>query len=93
MQADPELTALRAEIDALDRALVDLLAQRRAVVRRIAQHKHQHHLPALDAAREAELLAATAAYARERGVPEPLVREVLAVVLLDSRPVVMHPGA
>lgn len=88
MSADPELAALRAEIDALDRTLVEVLAARREAVQRIAAHKKARGLPALDAAREASLIDAATARARERGVPVRLVREVLAAVFADSHDIV-----
>lgn len=70
--ADPELTNLRDEIAALDRELLDALNRRLGLVRRIAEHKAETGAPAIDAQREAELLADLAAANRgplsEQGV-------------------------
>jgi len=55
--ADPELTNLRAEIAALDRELLGALNRRLGLVRRVAEHKAETGAPAIDARREAELLA------------------------------------
>jgi prephenate dehydrogenase len=55
--ADPELTNLRAEIAALDRELLGALNRRLDLVRRVAEHKAETGAPAIDAQREAELLA------------------------------------
>jgi prephenate dehydrogenase len=55
--ADPELTNLRGEIAALDRELLAALNRRLDLVRRIAEHKAETGAPAIDAQREAELLA------------------------------------
>jgi prephenate dehydrogenase len=55
--ADPELTNLRDEIAALDRELLGALNRRLDLVRRIAEHKAGTGAPAIDAQREAELLA------------------------------------
>lgn len=85
MAPDPTLAALRAEIDALDRTLIDVLAARRDAVARIAAHKQGAGLPPLDPARESAMLSAMTAYAARRDVPEALVREILAAILTDSR--------
>lgn len=70
--ADPELTNLRQEIAALDRELLGALNRRLDLVRRIAEHKAETGAPAIDAQREAELLADLAAANRgplsEQGV-------------------------
>ena len=55
--ADPELTNLRDEIAALDRELLAALNRRLGLVRRVAEHKAETGAPAIDAQREAELLA------------------------------------
>jgi prephenate dehydrogenase len=55
--ADPELTNLRHEIAALDRELLAALNRRLGLVRRVAEHKAETGAPAIDAQREAELLA------------------------------------
>jgi prephenate dehydrogenase len=59
--SDPELTRLRGEIAAVDRELLAALNRRLDLVRRIAEHKAETGAPAIDAQREAELLAALAA--------------------------------
>jgi prephenate dehydrogenase len=55
--ADPELTNLREEIASLDRELLAALNRRLDLVRRVAEHKAETGAPAIDAQREAELLA------------------------------------
>src|SRR5690348_1908203 len=59
--SDPELARLREEIAAVDREVLDALNRRLALVRRVAEHKNETGAPAIDARREAELLAALAA--------------------------------
>jgi len=69
---DPELARLREQIASVDREVLDALNRRLALVQRVAEHKSETGAPAIDARREAELLAAlTAANAgplSERGV-------------------------
>ena len=86
---DQELELLRREIDALDRALVDVLVARREVVERIGAPKRARGLPAVDPLREARMRAAMVEQGASRGLPEPLVSAVLEAVLADSRAVVL----
>lgn len=86
---DQELELLRREIDALDRALVDVLVARREVVERIGALKRARGLPAVDPLREARMRAAMVEQGASRGLPEPLVSAVLEAVLADSRAVVL----
>jgi chorismate mutase len=85
---DQELELLRREIDALDRALVDVLVARREVVERIGALKRARGLPAVDPLREARMRAAMVEQGASRGLPEPLVAAVLEAVLADSRALV-----
>jgi chorismate mutase len=88
MNTPPELDALRALIDQLDLELLDVLGERRDVVKRVSNVKRQHGLPPLDPGREATMRAALVAAGRERGVPEALVTQVLDAVLADSHQLV-----
>lgn len=86
--ASDQLAALRREIDRVDEALVALLAERRAVVRRMRALKEAHALPRVDAAREARMRASLEAAARARDVPPALLHAVLDAILADSRALV-----
>lgn len=57
------LSSLRAQIDEIDEALQALFERRMTLVDEIAAYKRSHGLPALDAIREAEKLAAVGARA------------------------------
>lgn len=72
-----DLSELRAEIGRIDVALIDLLAQRVATARRVGALKRGAALPRLDPAREAEVIRRGADYAREVGLDEEAVREIL----------------
>jgi chorismate mutase len=63
--ADPDLAALRAEIDRLDDAMHDLLMQRASVVQRLAESRAKGDGPAVRPAREAKILRRL--LARHRG--------------------------
>jgi len=75
------LASMRASIDAVDHALVELLARRRALVADLFAEKVRHGLPLLDPGREAQLLADRRAFAEERGVPPALVDRVMRALL------------
>ncbi len=66
---------VRREIDRLDRALVGLLAERFAYVRRMAQIK-QEPSEALDEDRVAEVAARVAAEAEQAGLDPELARDL-----------------
>lgn len=59
-----ELTALRTKIDAIDRAIIDLLEQRMDISGSIAACKKEAGSPILDAAREEAKLQSAAAQCR-----------------------------
>jgi chorismate mutase len=51
------LDDLRKKIDTIDIAIIELLAKRFAVVKKIGEYKKLHTLPALDISRWNELVA------------------------------------
>lgn len=81
---DPELAALRQRIDAVNRALRDLIQERARVVRAIAARKRALGLPALDPAREREMLA-DLLRAPGEGFAVPELRRVLALLMRAYR--------
>lgn len=81
---DPEIAALRQELDALDGELLSALSRRRAVVARLFARKAALGLPRLDAAREAALLRDRAAQGEALGVPREVTDEVFGAVLRMS---------
>ncbi|MGZ5537641.1 MAG: chorismate mutase, partial [Chthoniobacterales bacterium] len=62
------LDSLRTRLDALDRRLIDDLAERQRVVTEVAALKNDPALPLRDAERERELLARVSALASEQGL-------------------------
>lgn len=54
--SDPVVRALRDEISALDRGIVDSLNARIELVARLKRHKDEHGLPFFDPERERELV-------------------------------------
>ena len=80
-----ELARCRREIEAIDRRIVELLAERIALGRHTGPLKRAAGLPILDAAREAEVIRRAVAVAREREVPPEPVREIFWHIVGMSR--------
>ena len=85
--SDPlaELAECRTEIEALDRRLVALLAERVALGKRTATLKKAAGLPILDPQREAEVIRRAVGTAREHDLPVEAIREVFWQVVGLSR--------
>ncbi|MCL2449273.1 MAG: prephenate dehydrogenase/arogenate dehydrogenase family protein [Polyangiaceae bacterium] len=81
----PELRQTREHIDSVDREIVRLLAQRAQLQQGAAQAKAALGAPVLDAAREAEMLAARRAWAAEGRLDPDGVADVFHAVLRMSR--------
>ncbi|MEW5852096.1 MAG: chorismate mutase [Myxococcota bacterium] len=85
MALPPEILSLRRDIDRLDQELVELLARRRDVVRRMREVKQAHALPLRDPEREAAMRRSLVEHGQALGVPGSLVEAVLDAILEDSR--------
>jgi chorismate mutase len=73
---DGELSRLRDEIERIDRALVQLIAERVRIARAVGVVKRLEGMPTLDPAREAVIIRRATGLAREAGLPEEDVREI-----------------
>lgn len=76
------LTELREEIDAINSALVALLAKRFKLTREIARIKKRDGLPILDPNREDAIKIKVRELAKEQGI-SPLVMEEIIQLILD----------
>ena len=74
MNAD--LSRHRAEIERIDRALVDLIRERVSAARGTAAAKRDAGLPTVDPSQEAAVIRRAAALARDAGLPAEDVRDV-----------------
>jgi len=79
------LEELRDEILAADRELVELVAKRRELVLEIGRLKEAMGLPVLDPPREAAVVRRAASLAREKGVDEELLRDVIWRIMASAR--------
>jgi chorismate mutase/prephenate dehydrogenase len=79
-----ELAPLRTQIDAIDRQLVELLAQRAKITAEVGRVKQQYALPLYVPERELSLLKARREQAEQIGVSAELVEDVLRRVMRES---------
>ena len=86
-----ELAGLRDEIERIDRAIVQLVAERVQLARRVGPVKRAAGLPTLDPAREAVIIRRSGHLAREAGLPEEDVREIFWHIVGLSRRAQLEP--
>lgn len=79
-----ELKEIRNQIDQVDQALLQLFAQRLALVKKVGEVKHKHGLPIYVPEREADMLAARREEAEKIGVPADLIEDVLRRLMRES---------
>jgi chorismate mutase/prephenate dehydrogenase len=79
------LEALREQIDALDRQLVELLAGRKEVVAQVAEWKRAHDLPVYHPAREEDLISRRRGQGTAAGLDPDMVEEIFRRVMRGSR--------
>lgn len=79
-----DLNHLREQIDELDSQLVAILAQRSALTRKVGEFKSKTGLPIYVPSREAQLLDSRKAQAKEVGLSESLIEDVLRRVMRES---------
>ncbi|CDT96414.1 T-protein (Includes: Chorismate mutase; Prephenate dehydrogenase) [Vibrio coralliirubri] len=79
-----ELNELRDQIDAVDKQMLDLLAQRLALVEKVGEVKSEHGLPIYVPEREAAMLASRRQEAEKIGVPPQLIEDILRRTMRES---------
>lgn len=79
-----ELTALRDQIDEVDKALLALLARRLKLVAEVGEVKNRYGLPIYASDREAAMLGSRRQEAQAQGVPPDLIEDVLRRVMRES---------
>ena len=85
MSDDARLDELRHRILEVDRALVTLVGERRDLVLEVGRLKEELGLPVMDPPQEARVVRRAAGLARELGVDEELVRDVVWRIMASAR--------
>jgi chorismate mutase/prephenate dehydrogenase len=79
-----DLSRLRRRLDEIDTGIVDLIAERQAVVTTIADHKIRTGLPLRHYAREREVIERGMNRAEAQGLPGPVARDILETLIHHS---------
>ena len=82
---DDGLEALREEIRALDEELVRLVDRRRSLAIEIGRVKEELGLPVMDPSQEARVVRRAARIAREAGIDEEMIRDVVWRIIASAR--------
>jgi chorismate mutase len=88
---DEVLQNLRGEIERLDRAILELLAERVALARRVGEAKRVAAIPVLDPAREAAVVRRAGSLARELDLDEEATRYIYWHVIGMARRAQLAP--
>ena len=78
-----KLETARAQISAIDQEMAKLFEQRMEAVERVAEHKREHGLPILDAAREQALVARNSEYIQDGVIREYYVQFLQNTIALS----------
>lgn len=79
-----ELQSLRAEIDAIDNELWQLIARRMDVSRRIGEYKRQNAMRPLQPARYEQILTQRLQWAQTQGISAETVRAIMEAIHTES---------
>jgi len=71
-----DLNDLRKSIDLIDSAIINLLAERMRVVKKVGERKRESKIPPLDEKRWKDVLNSKKSMAKEVGLEESLVEEI-----------------
>ena len=80
----PTLQELRQRVTQIDRALIELVAERKAVSEEVARVKRASGTPTRDYEREREVIMGVRAAADERGVSAALAEQLLRLLIRSS---------
>jgi chorismate mutase / prephenate dehydrogenase len=80
----PTLDELRQRVTQIDRALIELVAERKAVSEEVARVKRASGTPTRDYEREREVIMGVRAAADERGVSPALAEQLLRLLIRSS---------
>ena len=81
---DAGMDALRERINDADRRIMDLLAERLDIARRIGEHKMEAGIPVRDAPREEVVVSKYRAMAEERGMDPDVAERVCRLLIKES---------
>jgi chorismate mutase len=77
----PDLADIRVQLDALDRQLVQILAERSRLVSQVIEYKRARSMKVVDRQREDDMLAHIEIVAQEAGLDPRIARSVLSAII------------
>ncbi len=80
----PELDALRAEIDHIDSELLDLLAKRMEVSKKIGEYKRAHNMMVVQLGRHDTIMKDRSESGEKLGLPKEFVGKIMSVIHEES---------
>ena len=80
-----ELEKIREHLDRLDNAITMLIAERQSFAPLVAEYKVEHNMPVFQPEREQKILNKKAELARQYGVDETLIIDIMKRIIEDSR--------
>jgi len=77
---DNQLEDLRKQIDEIDGQIVDLLAKRMKVVKKVGEYKKKMNLPFFDKAQFEKLLKSKIERAKKQGLSQDLINKIYQAI-------------
>lgn len=83
-EGTPELDSLRSEIDQLDTELIDLLAKRMEISKKIGEYKKAHNMMVVQLGRHDAIMKDRADAGERMGLPRPFVGKIMSLIHEES---------
>ncbi|MCM1490050.1 MAG: bifunctional 3-deoxy-7-phosphoheptulonate synthase/chorismate mutase type II [Muribaculum sp.] len=80
----PELDALRSDIDHIDSELLDLLAKRMEVSKKIGEYKKTHNMMVVQLGRHDKIMKDRTETGEKLGLPKPFVGKIMSAIHEES---------
>lgn len=80
----PELDSMRGEIDQVDNELLDLLAKRMEISKRIGEYKKAHNMMVVQLGRHDSIMKNRAEVGETLGLPKPFVAKIMSAIHEES---------
>lgn len=80
----PELDSLRAEIDQIDSEIIELLAKRMDVSKRIGEYKKAHNMMVVQLGRHDKIMKERTEMGEKLGLPAPFIGRIMSAIHEES---------
>lgn len=83
-EGTPELDALRSEIDQIDAELIDLLAKRMEISKRIGEYKKEHNMMVVQLGRHDAIMRSRVDMGEKLGLPRLFIGKIMSLIHEES---------